>query len=939
MTLSGSQTVTRTLNTSIDTAKSFLIFTSNTNIDRPVSVVRCQILNTNTVQCVRVSSDTSPVEVRFSVVTYESGIYVQRGTASQSSTTNDITLPYGVLSTNNAFVLYSKTVDATDVSRDGNDPIGCRLLDPLTVRCEVNGAASGHQINWEVVEFLDPDDIYVQSGTTSTTGLSAYVTLGTPVQTKKTFVLGGFYSVGGDPQVGRALMQSRLIDEDTISFHRGATGNTMNIVYQVVELKDGSTVYRGNQSFATGTGTHFVNLPTTIDTTLAVAFSGTQTGGGQNQGNTTYVGSDTTGVSEYTLNLSTTQINITRRNTVAPADVGWFVIDFQNLLPNFTEITSTANLGTTPNGGSIAFLDCNNDGYLDIYMNDDDNTQSTHLLRQNDGDNTFTDRDSQISSVAQGRGAGAGDYDNDGDVDLIMGHSGVLATNTNGASCSFSTSDIDGDDSVNPEAMMFVDIDKDGDLDVWSAGQNSKWTENDPPSWTETPQIPGITSTAGNTESASAADIDNDGYLDLIVAQNGGVSHLYHNEGDGTFANRADAANIDASGHLGKTIGFFDSDNDGDLDFVTNNPLTFWRNNLYDHTDPSSNANEFLKVMAFGNATANKGSPKTPIGALIQIKQGISYNLLAYREVIPSQNQLAPPHIQHFGGLDPDTSYNVEVLFPSGANVTVIGVIPALIEDSEYSLTYGSYTVPQALNVTEPAYTNLYELFEPMRDSSTVDDVITWTLTKGISDEVSVDDNIVTNRTPGMNDSTIIDDFITWTLTRRVNDDIALVEDILIIGQVNSMPKDSTLTEDFITIHVTSNMKDSVTSEDDIITIGVELFDDIALVEDILIIGQVNSMPKDSALVDDVLSARTTKIISDSGISQDTLSKTATMVLQDVSATIDDIILIAPANMLPKDTAFVEGPDLKLPPMFPAIHPGREDRRMRQTVHVMRDSA
>src|SRR3990172_4941760 len=386
-------------------------------------------------------------------------------------------------------------------------------------------------------------------------------------------------------------------------------------------------------------------------------------------------------------------------------------------------------------------------------------------------------------------------------------------------------------------------------------------------------------------------DYDNDGYLDLIVVQTGGaaIAHLYKNLGDGTFDNQTMATGLGGANSLGKTVGFFDSDNDGDFDILTNEQIKFWKNNIYDHADPASNANEFLKVMAVGNATAIKGSPKTPIGAQIQIKQGVSETILASREVIPSQNQLAPPHIQHFGGIDPNASYNVEVLFPSGANFTVIGVIPVLIENSKYSLTYGSYTVPQALNVTEPSNPKLIVLFEPMRDSSTIDDVISWTLTRVISDEVIVDDNLVTTRTPGMNDSAVVDDFITWTLTRRVNDDIASVEDILIVGQVNSMPKDTALVEDTITIYVTSRMKDSVTSNDDITTIGIKLSDDISSVEDILKIGQLTSMPKDTALVDDVLRARTTKIIADSVSVEDTLTPRVIPLLTD-SVSVDDFI-------------------------------------------------
>jgi len=80
-------------------------------------------------------------------------------------------------------------------------------------------------------------------------------------------------------------------------------------------------------------------------------------------------------------------------------------------LPSFTEITSSANLGGI-SGGSLVFLDSDNDGYIDFYANDETNSNTTARLRQNDGDNTFTDKDSEVGSgsVDQGRGAGAGDY-------------------------------------------------------------------------------------------------------------------------------------------------------------------------------------------------------------------------------------------------------------------------------------------------------------------------------------------------------------------------------------------------------------------------------------------------------------------------------------------------------------------------------------------------
>ena len=121
--------------------------------------------------------------------------------------------------------------------------------------------------------------------------------------------------------------------------------------------------------------------------------------------------------------------------------------------------------------------------------------------------------------------------------------------------------------------------------------------------------------------------------MDLLLSNATESSKLFRNNGDFTFNDTAAAAGFEDAGDIGKVVGFFDSDNDGDLDIVSNSPITFWRNNLYDHNTIPTNDNAFLKVMAFGNGTANKGSPYTPIGAQINVTT-MGGTLLAHREHI-----------------------------------------------------------------------------------------------------------------------------------------------------------------------------------------------------------------------------------------------------------------------------------------------------------------
>ena len=78
----------------------------------------------------------------------------------------------------------------------------------------------------------------------------------------------------------------------------------------------------------------------------------------------------------------------------------------------------------------------------------------------------------------------------------------------------------------------------------------------------------------GYCTAAVAADYDNDGHTDLFVTGIGGC-HLYHNRGDGTFEEVTDKAGVANSG--GTAIGavFLDIDNDGYLDLFVANYLTF----------------------------------------------------------------------------------------------------------------------------------------------------------------------------------------------------------------------------------------------------------------------------------------------------------------------------------------------------------------------------
>ncbi|MFZ5519296.1 MAG: FG-GAP-like repeat-containing protein [Candidatus Zhuqueibacterota bacterium] len=198
----------------------------------------------------------------------------------------------------------------------------------------------------------------------------------------------------------------------------------------------------------------------------------------------------------------------------------------------------------------------------------------------------------RLSTSSLGRDLGGflgtawGDYDNDGYVDLFV-------ANCKGPNMLFHNDGIRGftkittgeisTDQANSYSASWGDFDNDGDLDLFVAnlsGTNFLY-RNDEGILVRIKEGVVVTS-RGNSTSGSWGDYDNDGDLDLFVTNDTQKNFLYQNNGDGTFTKITNSIVVNDV-IVSSLVGLWaDYDNDGDLDlYVVNGFFSLSSNFLY----------------------------------------------------------------------------------------------------------------------------------------------------------------------------------------------------------------------------------------------------------------------------------------------------------------------------------------------------------------------
>ena len=268
-------------------------------------------------------------------------------------------------------------------------------------------------------------------------------------------------------------------------------------------------------------------------------------------------------------------------------------------------------------GPGCAFLDYDNDGWMDIYLVNsgkcdfyDLSPPLRNALYRNNRDGTFTDvtEKARVAGGGYGQGVAVGDYDGDGFPDLYVtqyGRSILYHNNGDGtftdvtekagvAAPGWSSSavwfDYDNDGRLDLFVCQFVEFSKSRNKSC-GPGEEGKHGYCIPrlyqpmPSWlfhnngdgtfTDVSKASGIANYPGKAWGVVAADVNNDGRLDLFVGNDTVPNFLFMNRGNGRFEETATYAGVAYSGdgraRSGMGVDSADFNQDGWMDlFVAN---------------------------------------------------------------------------------------------------------------------------------------------------------------------------------------------------------------------------------------------------------------------------------------------------------------------------------------------------------------------------------
>jgi len=247
---------------------------------------------------------------------------------------------------------------------------------------------------------------------------------------------------------------------------------------------------------------------------------------------------------------------------------------FNNEMGRFKDVSQEAGLKHSGKEASATFADYDNDGFLDLYIV----KEGGDILYRNAGKGVFEDvtDKAQIGSKTGGNKALFFDMDHDGDLDLYETRSNsnlMFRNNSDGTFQEQSEKMGLSCKNANSRDAAFGDFDDDGDIDLFIANENSGnnlFSNQRQGFFKDITEESGLKSTGGSS-AVAVGDYNNDGFLDLFVTSvNAGQHELFRNKGNGSFELVKNSKEMFSALQHVKAYDakFFDFDNDGFQDLI-----------------------------------------------------------------------------------------------------------------------------------------------------------------------------------------------------------------------------------------------------------------------------------------------------------------------------------------------------------------------------------
>lgn len=282
-------------------------------------------------------------------------------------------------------------------------------------------------------------------------------------------------------------------------------------------------------------------------------------------------------------------------------------IDFIHRRPQVDEKLQHIHEQIGSVGASVSIVDVNNNGFPDIYLTNSE-FGSKNALYLNHGDGNFTDvaeemgvADLNIPGLGASMGAVWGDYNNNGYEDLFLYRWGKpeLFRNEGGERFTRVTEETGLPDHINANTAFWFDYNNNGYLDLFvggyyhedvnlfdlahtrvmpdsyeyatNGGLNYLFENQGDGTFRDVSEETGLHETRRWTLAAAAADLNDSGYPDIVLANDYGVDEIFLNENGERFRNVGPDAGLGFIPKSGMSVAFGDILNQGVFSiYITN---------------------------------------------------------------------------------------------------------------------------------------------------------------------------------------------------------------------------------------------------------------------------------------------------------------------------------------------------------------------------------